>query len=555
MSRALTGRTTAWGIVVLAAIGVPPTAVAAWMGGAYTATPADLLAGAWLLKAALVLVAGFAIAVDRLPIPDATEATSSPPIGTGVIALVGGIVVLAFALRVNHIGAELWLDEILTRVRYVPLRFQQLLSTYDSQNHQPFYSLMARLSWLSLGGADWTIRVPAVLFGVGSIITAWHFGRRIASEQEAILAALLLAVSYHHVWFSQNARGYTVMLCLTIPATGIFHSLCRGPVRPGRLVWTYALLMALATYTHLTAALIAVGHAVALLLSTRWNVNALRRAVWPVAALGLSALLTLTFYAPMLPQVIRDVTEPTLQGVEVEWTGAGWMLAEGLRVMAHGVPGGLVTVSGGLVVMGVGLVSYWRQSRLTTLLMFVPPVLTLLTVLAARHNLWPRFFFFAAAFLVLAALRGGFVLVRWLVRWQPNRVATLGATMVAGLSLLTVPRAWQPKQRFQEAHDYVERMRQPGDQVVGLDIAGHVYLFRGQGESWGFTSSLTMLAASERSATRTWVVYTLPTRLRAIAPDLNDYLAPPRYQVIRVFPATVGGGEIFVLRRDSAGVP
>ena len=100
--------------------------------------------------------------------------------------------------------------------------------------------------------------------------------------------------------------------------------------------------------------------------------------------------------------------------------------------------------------------------------------------------------------------------------------------------------------------DFVEQERRPGDQVVAVDIAGHVYLLRGWASTWGITTRLTMLRDSERSASRTWVVYTLPTRLRALAPDLYEYLSPPRYQPVRVFPSTVGGGEIHVLRHDSS---
>lgn len=546
-----TVRRAIFGLLALLAVGVPPNQMAAWLQGAYTATDADLLLGVWLWKGALLVLAITAVVIEGLPVPDVAE-SPRPHVRPATLGVMAGVTLVAIVLRVTHLGTELWLDEILTRVRYVPLEFRQLLSTYDSQNHQPLYSVMARASWLLLGGADWTIRVPAVLFGVGSVIAAWRFGRRVASEPEAVLAALLLAVSYHHVWFSQNARGYTVMLCLCISATGVFQRLCAGTSRPVRLVWAYGLLMSLATYTHLTAALIAVGHAVALLVTTRWTApHPVRRVLGPLAALAMSGLLTITFYALMLPQVVRQISMPTMRGAEVEWTGAGWLVAESLRVLAQGIPGGLVTVMAGVGVVGVGIVSYWRQSRQTTLLMFLPPVLTLVAVLAARHNLWPRFFFFAAAFVVLVTLRGGFVLVRWLVKWRPTRVATVGATAVAALSALTVPRAWQPKQRFQEAYEFVEARREPGDQVVGLDIAGHLYLFRGQGSSWGFTTSVAMLSDAERSAKRTWVVYTLPTRLRAVAPELYAHLAPPRYNVVRVFPATVGGAEIYVLRRDS----
>ncbi len=541
----------AWATVLLAAIVLPVTPTAAWFDGTYTATRDDLVAGTWVLKLALATLAAAGLAIRHLRLPDdpAPPASTITPAGGRELLAVGAIVVLALGLRLYRVDSELWLDEILLRVRYVPLEFRQLLSTYDSQNHQPLYTIMARLAWLAAGGADWSVRLPAVLFGTGSLVALWAFGRRVTSSAEAILAALVLAVSYHHVWFSQNARGYTAMLFLAILATSVFLRLATGGPAMSRQAWLYGVLMALATYTHLTAALIAVGHALALALTTPWPDPARRRrAAWPVIALALSAILTVCLYAPMLPQVVRQLSTPTMAGVEVEWTGAGWMLTEGLRVLSQGIPGGLVTVVVALLVLAVGVGSYWRQSRATALLMFLPVLVTLLAVLAARHNLWPRFFFFAAGFIVLAALRGGFVLVTTVIRWQPRRIAILGACGVAVLSLLTVPRAWVPKQQFQAALEFVEGERQPGDVTVAVDVAAHVYLMRGWAPSWGLTTSLPMLDAVERSAGRTWVVYTLPARMRAVAPALADHLSPPRYEAVRIFPASVGGGEIHILR-------
>jgi hypothetical protein len=59
------------------------------------------------------------------------------------------------------------------------------------------------------------------------------------------------------------------------------------------------------------------------------------------------------------------------------------------------------------------------------------------------------------------------------------------------------------------------------------------------------------LVELERSAPRTWIVFTLGIRLQAIAPEMYERLLSSRYQVVRVFPSTVGGGEIHVLRHDS----
>src|SRR5262245_41137163 len=64
------------------------------------------------------------------------------------------------------------------------------------------------------------------------------------------MAALLMAVSYHHVWFSQNARGYTELMFWSLIGTGLF---IEGMAQPSRRTWFgYACVLAAAGYTHLS---------------------------------------------------------------------------------------------------------------------------------------------------------------------------------------------------------------------------------------------------------------------------------------------------------------
>ncbi|HEX6315401.1 MAG TPA: glycosyltransferase family 39 protein [Gemmatimonadaceae bacterium] len=551
----LSGRSTValWVGVALVGALLPVAATVRWFNATHSATFEEVAAGVWILKGALIATAALGLLSARIPVHSRRAAADDPVTPPAARWAVAALLLLAAALRLYQLDTELWMDEIFLLTRYAPLEFPQLLSTYDSQNHQPLYSLLARLSMLALGGVDWSIRVPAAVLGVASLWAVWWLGRKVAPVSEALLAVAFLAVSYHHVWFSQNARGYTTILLLTVLTTGVFLRLASGAGPTRRLALVYAVLMALAAYTHLTAALIAVGHAIALALATRWRDHDARRmAVWPAIAILMSGLLSTVLYGPMLPQLWHQVTTPTMEGVAVEWTGTGWMLREGLRVLSQGIPGGLVTVAAALLVLAVGVWSYWRQSRLTTLVMFVPVVVTFAAIVATRHNLWPRFFFFAAAFFVLAALRGGFVIVRMLVRWHPDRVAIAGASAVAALSLLTVPRAWAPKQQFGAAYEFVESERQPGDEVVVVDIAAEVYELRGWAPTWHRTTSVDVVTAIERSAGRTWIVYTLPARVRAILPGLFAHFTSAHYKPVRIFPASVGGGEIHVLRHDAA---
>ena len=61
------------------------------------------------------------------------------------------------------------------------------------------------------------------------------------SRLEAAGAALILTVSYHHIWFSQNARGYTAVLFFVVLST---YALLRWLGSGGRV---YAVLFVAST--------------------------------------------------------------------------------------------------------------------------------------------------------------------------------------------------------------------------------------------------------------------------------------------------------------------
>lgn len=87
--------------------------------------------------------------------------------------------------------------------------------------------------------------------------------------------------------------------------------------------------------------------------------------------------------------------------------------------------------------------------------------------------------------------------------------------------------------------------------MVAVDVVSSVYQLRGWAPTWRLTNDLAAIGEAERTASRTWVVYTLPTRLRSAMPELFAHLSGPQYRTARVFSATVGGGEIHILRHDS----
>ena len=432
----------------------------------------------------------------------------------------------------------------MTLVRFVRRPLAEILSGYDSQNNHLLYSILARLSVVGFGESAAALRLPAVIFGIVSIPLAWWFASRVAGRHEALLVALLLAVSYHHVWFSQNARGYTILLSGTLAASVLFLRMLE-PGAGRRTIAAYAVVTALTLYTHVTAVFVAAAHAL-VWLWLAWRKPEAR--AWQVpAAVGAAAVLTLLLYAPVLGDFIATLTRPTLPGAQVEWKSPLWLIAETARGLARGVPGGWAALAAALIVAGMGAWSLWRRAPVALAIMVLPVALTAAAAVATSHNLWPRLFFFAAGFAVLIAVRGGFALLEKLVPSRAGLIGTAGAIAVAAGSLATVPRAWQPKQDFGGAFDWLVATRQEGDVIATVDLTRFPF------ESWlaapwpnvDHDSTLTSL---ERRGGRVRIPVTFTTRLAATQPAVWERLQRD-YVRARTFPGTVGGGAIVIMER------
>ena len=167
------------------------------------------------------------------------------------------------------------------------------------------------------GESAWALRLPALLMGMASLVLVWWLARKEIGRGAALLTLALLALSYHHVWFTQNARGYTGLLTWTTAATILLMS---GLRRPRWRVWTlYGLCLAAGMYTHLSAGFFFVAHGAvfAALLGM-----ALLRPQGPIArtypgarniqsfyGFALGGALLLLLHLPLLDQIRSSVGE------------------------------------------------------------------------------------------------------------------------------------------------------------------------------------------------------------------------------------------------------
>ncbi len=157
------------------------------------------------------------------------------------------IVFLGGALRLVGIGTEsFWADEVHSIVT-ARRPYDEILTTTIG-NNQPFYFLVLR-GWVSLfGEGETAARMPSLIFGVLTIPATYLLARQFMTRPGSLLAAAFVAVAPVMVWYSQEARMYSLLALLVVVSTLLLVLYFRqGKLR---FLTGYAVVAFLAMYTH-----------------------------------------------------------------------------------------------------------------------------------------------------------------------------------------------------------------------------------------------------------------------------------------------------------------
>ena len=499
----------------------------------------------------------------------ASSTAEPPPIGRGEVLWLAATLAVALLLRTYGVDASLWYDEIDTLVHHARQPVNTLLTTYPSLNHHVLFTLEAKAALVLFGESAWALRLPAVLLGVASVWALWLVARLVVPVREALLSAVLLAVSYHHVWFSQNARGYTGLLFFGLIAT---YFLLRAARSGSWWDWTaYAIAGALGVYTHLTAAFLLASQAIVYLgvLALRWRSSNSRghRAQddfpgfaggRPLYGFGLSGLLAALLYAPMIPEMVATFTAVSVPQSAVaaaaiaEWKSPLWMILEVGRSLGPGVGIALPLL---IAVVVSGMAKLRGLALLISGTFLVHIALTLGVLLAGSFRVWPRYFFVDIGFICLFLIHGAFVIAATATRvaarggWQleAQRVGVVAAILGIAASLVLLPRNYlYPKQDFRGARDFIESQRSRASAVVTVGLATMPYA-EYYAPQWQAVETPEALERLRSRHAELWLVYAFPAVTERRYNRLMEYLTS-RFERVKRFPGTLGGGDIVVLR-------
>ena len=121
---------------------------------------------------------------------------------------------IAAGLRLYHLGYySLWMDEVFQVRSQSRVNDMGELIYYAAQQSQPPLDYI--FGWISsnfISFSEFTVRFPSFLFGTGTVLVSFLFVRRLFDVWTAVLSSLWLALSTVLIYFSQEARPYSIFL-------------------------------------------------------------------------------------------------------------------------------------------------------------------------------------------------------------------------------------------------------------------------------------------------------------------------------------------------------
>jgi mannosyltransferase len=274
-------------------------------------------------------------------------------------ALLFLFITLAFARGAYGLGDQsLWWDESLSLQR-ASYNLPHILSneivltdtsrqvvTFD--NHPPLYFLLLHFVVKLVGQSEFALRFPSLAFSVLTVPLLYAVGKYLFDRGAGLLAALFGAISPLYLWYSQEARMYTMLTFLGLLS---FYSLLRiltsnvkrqtsnlrYPTSNLQLTIIYVLSSAAMSVTHYLSFLILLSEFIVFLSFLRPSTRSeyyrarWRRVAIPVLGVLLITLPVLYYGLSVLPkgetaglrfvsllELLRDASNSFSLGISVE---------------------------------------------------------------------------------------------------------------------------------------------------------------------------------------------------------------------------------------------
>ncbi len=325
------------------------------------------------------------------------------------------ILLLASSFRLCGIGSEsYWLDEIAS-VRQAQVQLDESIELVSNDITLPFYIVLLN-GWVHLFGiSELATRTLSAVFGIMTVFAVYLIGRRWYGLRVGIFASLLMALSPIQIFYSQEARMYSLMVLLAALSFYMFMEVIKRPLLYRIII--YILINIMLIYTHLFGFLVLLVQSVCYLIFMRAKT---KNMVYGTIV----ALIILASFVPWVPILARQIANTAYYG---------WItkpdISSLIQLLQGYLGGTFVLLLFGSSIVLTGNKVKEMQTKLLYAWAFMPIILVFTYSILFRPLFEPRYLLFSAPAMILL-LSANLSKLRFYARWKDLLMVGLAVLLI-----------------------------------------------------------------------------------------------------------------------------
>ena len=158
------------------------------------------------------------------------------------------IILLGFFLRIINLGLDNLFTDEAQSIYYSQYNLKDITKFIYYDNHPPLHFYLLHFWMKCFGTTEFATRCLSVIFGSFSTILMFLLGKEIFNKKVGLAAAFFTAISAFQIAYSQEVRGFILLMFLTTFSLILFWKAIH---KNKNIHWLFFIIVAsLALYTH-----------------------------------------------------------------------------------------------------------------------------------------------------------------------------------------------------------------------------------------------------------------------------------------------------------------
>ncbi|MBI3485819.1 glycosyltransferase family 39 protein [Candidatus Daviesbacteria bacterium] len=139
------------------------------------------------------------------------------------------VLIIAFFLRVINLNQSFWLDEAISAISIQQYSLVDLVVKFmPGDFHPPLHYLLIFFWGKVFGYSEISLRLPSVLLGVASVYIVYLLVKTLFNKRIGIFSSLIFSFNPLLIYYSQEARMYSLNVFLTVTSFLFFISFLKN---------------------------------------------------------------------------------------------------------------------------------------------------------------------------------------------------------------------------------------------------------------------------------------------------------------------------------------